>query len=54
LNDVSSWHYFVAQIYSAKDLSDRVTRIRDVLSGSSSDWTKRVDAVKDIAVLVTK
>jgi len=34
-----------AQIYSAKDLMERMTRIREVLSDASSDWTKRVDAV---------
>jgi len=30
-----------------------MTRIRETLSDASIDWTKRVDAVMSIAVLIT-
>ena len=41
----SRFHCMVAQIHSAKDLADRMSRIHEVLSEPSVDWAKRVEAV---------
>lgn len=32
-------------IYSARELEDNLTKIREVISSPSNDWDKRVDAV---------
>lgn len=35
----------MSQIFSAKEVTEHVTRIRDILSNSTCDWEKRVEAV---------
>jgi hypothetical protein len=34
------------QLFSNRELSDRMTRIKDVLSDGNGAWEKRVDAVR--------
>lgn len=38
----------ILQIFSAKELTERVTKIRDVLSDPNLDWTKRVEVVSTV------
>ncbi|XP_066245678.1 CLIP-associating protein 1-A isoform X2 [Euwallacea similis] len=40
------------QIFSHKDVTDHLKSIQDIISDSSKDWNKRVDALKKIRSLV--
>ncbi|XP_063603567.1 CLIP-associating protein 2-like isoform X14 [Penaeus indicus] len=39
-------------IYSARELEDSLTKIREVISSPSNDWDKRVDALKKLRSLL--
>lgn len=39
-------------IYSARELEDNLTKIREVISSPSNDWDKRVDALKKLRSLL--
>uniref|UniRef100_A0A0A9XK73 CLIP-associating protein 1 n=1 Tax=Lygus hesperus TaxID=30085 RepID=A0A0A9XK73_LYGHE len=40
------------QIFSARDLEDKLSKIRQVIEDTSQDWSKRVDALKKVRSLL--
>jgi len=38
--------YWCKQIGSAKDVTERMSKLRDTLSDVNADWEKRTDAVR--------
>jgi len=38
-------YFTTVQIFSAKELAERISKIRDMLSDVNLDWNKRVDYV---------
>ena len=38
--------YWCKQIGSAKDVTERMSKVRDTLSDVNADWEKRTDAVR--------
>jgi CLIP-associating protein 1/2 len=39
-------------IYSTKDVSEKVGKLRDILSNAACDWEKRIDALKEVRSLL--
>jgi hypothetical protein len=39
------------KIFSAKELAERINKIRDVMADVNLDWNKRIDAVSDIVLM---